>query len=42
MAHVNTPNIDGSLGLSVTHQQLAAKIYHAHSYKLNPELYGIT
>ena len=33
--------IDGSLGLSVTHQQLAAKIYHAPSYKLYPELYGI-
>ena len=33
--------IDGSLGLTVTHQQLAAKIYHALSYKLYPELYGI-
>ena len=33
--------IDGSLGLSVTYQQLTAKIYHAPSYKLYPELYGI-
>ena len=34
--------IDGSLGLSATHQQLAAKTYHAPSYKLYPELYGIS
>jgi len=33
--------IDGSLGLSATHQQLAAKTYHAPSYKLYPELYDI-
>jgi hypothetical protein len=34
--------IDGSLGLSATHQQLAAKTYHAPSYKLYPELYDIS
>lgn len=36
--------IDGSLGLSATHQQLAAKTYHDHapSYTLYPQLYGIS
>ena len=34
--------IDGSLGLCATRQQLAAKTYHAPSYKLYPELYGIS
>jgi len=32
--------IDESLGLTATRQQLAAKTYHAPSYKLEPELYG--
>jgi len=34
--------IDGSLGLTATRQQLAAKTYHAPSYNLEPELYGIS
>ena len=34
--------IDESLGLAVPRQQLAAKTYHAPSYKLEPELYGIS
>jgi hypothetical protein len=35
-------SIDGSLGLTAPHQQLAAKTYQAPSYNLEPELYGIT
>lgn len=34
--------IDESLGLMSPHQQLAVKVYHAHSYKVLPQLYGIT
>jgi hypothetical protein len=34
--------IDGSFGLSAPHHQLAAKTYHAPSYKLQLELYGIS
>jgi hypothetical protein len=34
--------IDRSLGLTAPRQQLAAKTYHAPSYKLYPELYGIS
>ena len=34
--------IDESFGLTAPRQQLAAKTYHAPSYKLEPELYGIS
>lgn len=34
--------IDVSEDLTVTYEQLAKKIYHALSYKVNPELYGMT
>ena len=34
--------IDESLGLKAPRQQLAAKSYHASSYKLEPELYDIS
>jgi len=34
--------INGSLGLTAPRQQLAAKNYHAPSYNLYPELYGIS
>jgi len=42
LEHPKFDYIDGSLGLTVTHQQLAAKTYHAPSYNLEPELYGIS
>jgi len=35
-------SIDESLGLTAPRQQLAGKTYHAPSYKLEPELYGIS
>ena len=35
-------HLDGSLGLTTPRQQLTAKTYHAPSYKLDPELYGIS
>ena len=34
--------IDERIGLTATRQQLAAKIYHAPSYKVYPPLYGTT
>ncbi len=42
LEHPKFDYIDGSLGLTVTHQQLATKPYHAPSYNLEPELYGIS
>ena len=42
LEHPKFDYIDGSLGLSLTHQQLAAKTYHGLSYNLCPELYGIS
>jgi len=42
LEHPKFDYIDGSLGLTVTHQQLVAKTYHAPSYNLEPELYGIS
>lgn len=42
LEHPKFDYIDLSLGLSATHQQLAAKTYHAPSYNLSPELYDIS
>jgi hypothetical protein len=45
MARFKTPKfnyIDESIGLTAPRQQLAAKIFHALSYKLDPELYDIS